>query len=203
METEIWKQFRNALWESNTFFTPAPILFQLCVPCVHEKKRITKKLNYLKRKITRSWNLKLKKIQWREMLRSCVPWNCLGENVKAMERNVFLRRLSFISFPVNEANKKKYWMCSTWSNLSRTVLNSFIWLFPIQLKQAAKIWQRYNGNITQRSSKETVQIWLYHSIFTWDLNKISCYFPVSQHFEYFSHFFCYEKKRWKRFWWAP
>lgn len=44
METEIWKQFRNALWESNTFFL-------LRAPC---PQRVIKKLNYLERH--RWWN---------------------------------------------------------------------------------------------------------------------------------------------------
>lgn len=42
------------------------------------------------------------------------------------EKHFSSRKLSFVSFLPNEANKKKYWMCSTWSNLLRTVLNAFI-----------------------------------------------------------------------------
>lgn len=74
-----------------------------------------------------------------------------GWNVKATEWNVFfLKRLSLVSFLVNEANKKKYWMCSTWSNLSSAVLNAFIWLFPFQFRE---------------ENKDTAIKWQHHSTF--------------------------------------
>lgn len=67
METEIWKQFRNALWESNTFFTlklPLPSCFSF-VCRVSTKKKSNQKVELFKKgtddETTRSWNLKLKK----------------------------------------------------------------------------------------------------------------------------------------------
>lgn len=111
-----------------------------------------KKLKYLKRRAqmmsetTRPWNLrkneKLNRADDRAW-RKAFSLPCWGktflvrlEDTREQAKCLFTRlSLAFFPFfsPANEANKEKYCMCSTWSNLWRTALNAFIRLLRFAL----------------------------------------------------------------------